>query len=186
MSDDPNFDKALAFLLPHEGARFTNDPADPGGATKYGVSLRELHSLGHLDGLNLDLNHDDHLGVEDVQLIDADFAAKFYRFVYWDKYGFGRIHDAHLGAKLFDLSVNMGPGQGARLAFRAIHAAWFELPETGVLTAQAISSLNAAPASAVLASLCSEAAGFYRWLAAARPASEKYLGGWLNRAYSKA
>lgn len=185
MPPDPVFDKALKFLLLHEGTKFTDNPADPGGATKFGISLRELHALGHLDGLDLDINHDDHVDVTDVQLIDAAFAAEFYRRVYWDKYGYGRIRDDRVAAKLFDLAVNMGPGQAARIAQRAIRAAWFPMSEDGTLGAATLSSLNAAPPQALLAALNSEAAGFYRWLAAVKPASATFLAGWLNRAYSK-
>ena len=184
MSNDPAFDYALAYLLPHEGARFDNDPADPGGATKYGISLHELLALGHLAGLDLDINHDGHIDARDIAALTEDDAAEIYRVAYWDRWGYGRILDARVAAKVFDLAVNMGPGQAHRLVQRAVRSAQYSIGEDGLLGPQALTAINAATPLTLLAALKSEAAGFYRWLAATKPALGKFLEGWLTRAYS--
>ncbi len=184
MSDDPIFDKALAFVLSHEGTRFVDDAADPGGATKFGISLREAEALGHLAGLDLDVNHDGHIDAADIAALTEDEAGQIYREAYWDKWGYGRINDRDVAAKVFDLAVNMGPSQAHRVAQQAVRSARFPLPEDGVLGPQTLSAINAAPPAALYAALKSEAAGFYRWLAATKPALGKFLDGWLNRAYS--
>jgi hypothetical protein len=48
-----NFERAMSFTGKWEGG-FVNDPKDPGGATKYGISLRFLRDLapelGDVDG----------------------------------------------------------------------------------------------------------------------------------------
>jgi len=43
------FEDALPTVLRHEGL-YSEDPADPGGATNYGISLRFLRQLGDTDG----------------------------------------------------------------------------------------------------------------------------------------
>lgn len=184
MPDNPTFRQALAFVLLHEGVRYVADPADPGGATKFGISLRELQALGHLDGLDLDFNHDGHIDAADIAALTEDEAADIYLRAYWDKYGYGQIVDPRVACKVFDLAVNMGPGQAHRLAQRAIRAAWFPVTEDGVFGARTLSSVNAARGDVLLAALKSEAAGFYRWLASAKPPLGKFLDGWLTRAYS--
>ena len=51
-----NFDLAFRFMAPHEWNQrrnFTNDPHDPGGPTKWGITLKSWQfqgSLGDLDG----------------------------------------------------------------------------------------------------------------------------------------
>jgi len=42
MSD--NFERCIAFVLRHEGG-YVNDPRDPGGETKYGISKRAYPGL---------------------------------------------------------------------------------------------------------------------------------------------
>jgi lysozyme family protein len=130
VSDDPNFTKALTFLLKHEGG-FVDDAADPGGATKFGITLHELQGLGHLDGLNLDIGHSGSVTIQDIRNLTPDEAAAIYRIDWWDRYGFARIHDAAVAAKLFDLFVNIGPGEAVRILQRAISAAWFPTVVTG-------------------------------------------------------
>lgn len=184
MSNDPVFSTALAYVLLHEGSSYVDDPTDPGGATKFGISLRALQALGHLDGLDLDFNDDGHVDARDIAAMTQAEASQIYREAYWDKWGYGRINDPTVTTKVFDLAVNMGPAQAHRLAQRAIRCVWFPVPEDGVLGTQTVSALNAARPDILYASLKSEAAGFYRWLATAKPTVSKYLDGWLTRAYS--
>ena len=85
MSD---FELARPTVLRHEGG-YVNNPNDPGGATKYGISLRWLKGQGLLG----DVTHDMVVDIKDIQALTVDQAAGFYRVQWWDKYGFGRILD---------------------------------------------------------------------------------------------
>lgn len=59
------FDRALAFVLQHEGGdTITDDPADPGGLTKWGISLRSYPGL-------------------DIRALTRDQAADIYCADYW-------------------------------------------------------------------------------------------------------
>ena len=184
MSADPIFEKALAFVLLHEGSKFVNNPADPGGATKYGISLRAAADLGHLAGLDLDLNHDGRVDAADIADLTQDEAGQLYRAGFWDRFDYGQIADFMTAAKLFDLAVNMGPVQAHKQVQRALRCAWLPVTEDGILGPSTIGAINAAHPNALCAALKSEAAGFYRQLAAVKPALAEFLDGWLNRAYS--
>jgi hypothetical protein len=62
-----HFERAVAFVLRHEGG-YVNDPRDPGGETKYGISKRAYPRL-------------------DIKgLTEAD-AKEIYRRDYWEKAG---------------------------------------------------------------------------------------------------
>lgn len=187
-STDPHFLAAVALVLKHEGG-FVHDPADPGGATNFGVSLRfaqaELAKDGDGDGfLDGDFDRDGDVDVGDIRAMSLEDAADVYFRHWWQRHGYDRINDQAVATKVFDLAVNMGAPQAHKCLQRALRAAWFPTADDGVLGPQTLSSTNAAEARSLLAALKSEAAGFYRGLAAAKPPLAKFLPGWLNRAYS--
>lgn len=183
--DDGRFVAAVNFLWPHEGG-FVDDPDDPGGATNYGVSLRFARSCGDLDGdglLDLDFDGDGDVDVDDIRKITRADAAYVYWLYWWRKYGYDTLH-LTLATKLLDLSVNMGSTQAHRIVQRAARAHGHYLVDDGALGPKSRAVFAQLANSDFLPAVRSEAAGFYRFLTAKFPASEKYLSGWLNRAYA--
>lgn len=177
---DIGWQAALAVVMEHEGG-FVDDPNDPGGATKYGVSLRELRRLGDLD---FDLDGDGDVDADDIRALTPDAAAAFYRKHFWDRHGYGRFPDLFVATKVFDLAVNMGPGQAHKCLQRACRAAGSPLIDDGILGPKTHAAVAALHFKGLLPAIRSEAAGFYRGLVIAKPVRGKYLAGWLNRAYS--
>lgn len=94
------FERATAFVLRHEGG-YVNDPRDPGGETKYGISKRAYPMLNIKD-----------LSIEDVKII--------YRKDYWDKGGCGAL-DWPLCLVHFDSCVNLGVGRATALKAKAFN-----------------------------------------------------------------
>jgi len=188
VSDDPLFDKALDFLFPHEGG-LVDDPDDPGGTTKFGVSLRwlaragllDLNGDGHPDG---DIDLDGDIDADDIRGLTRATAGWLYRRHWWDRYDYDDLPPA-IAVKTFDLSVNMGARQAHRCLQRAVRACWWPLADDGLIGPKTRSAIAAAPPEPLLSAFCSEAAGFYRQLAATDSRRTKYLDGWLNRAYAR-
>jgi len=186
---DDLFERALVFVLKHEGG-LSNDPADPGGITNFGISLRFLRAEGLLDldhdGLaDGDVDGDGDVDADDIRTMPRERAAQLYRSRWWDRHGYARIIDPAIAIKTFDLAVNMGPGPAHRCLQRAVRACWFPVSDDGVLGPKSISAVNAADARSLIAALKSEAAGFYRGLVLARPPLGTFEKGWLNRAYAQ-
>lgn len=164
-----HFAHAISVVLRHEGG-YVDDHADPGGATNYGLSSRFLKSLG--------------LDVDVRSLSQAD-AISIYKQHIWDKNNYDLISDREVATKIFDLAVNMGPRQAHTLLQRALRACGErDIIEDGILGPRTLTATNRASPQALLAALRSEAAGFYRLLAAQKPMLQKFLGGWLKRAYT--
>ena len=175
---DSNFNKAVEIVLEHEGG-FSNHPADRGGVTKYGISLRFLKTLP--DG---DINDDGETTQEDIQHLTRDQAVAFYWREFWNKEGYGRFSDPILAAKILDLSVNMGARRAHILLQRALRSVAAKVVEDGKLGAITLKAVAHAPRDALLAALRSEAAGYYRLIAQLNPSQEQFLQGWLRRAYT--
>lgn len=176
---DSRFVTAVRKVLKHEGF-FSDDPDDPGGATKYGVSLRWLRSKGDwgdFDG-DGDVDRDDIWAMEESEAVDA-----YHRF-WWVAQGYGEFQ-LSVGAKIFDLAINMGPKPAHRILQRAVRgaegAALVDDGAIGPATRAAIAKVDPEYLSVAIRS---EAAGHYRLLIARKPVFEKYRRGWLNRAYA--
>ena len=67
-------DQIAAEIVAREGG-FVNDPDDPGGATKYGVTIGTLRRLG------IDLNGDGRTGTDDLKLLTRAQAARMLAVV---------------------------------------------------------------------------------------------------------
>lgn len=158
------FLEAVTHTLAHEGG-YVDHPDDPGGKTKYGISKRQYPDLN-------------------IRCLTREQATHIYFEDFWSRYDYGRLNDGELAAKVFDLGVNMSPKRAHRLLQFACRANHRPLVEDGILGPKTASTVNDLPPLAVLTSLRSESAGYYRRLAASRPQMRTFLRGWLRRAYS--
>ncbi len=156
------FDRAVSRLLRDEGGYVLN-PADPGGATRFGISQRDYPHL-------------------DIRALTRDEAVAIYFRDWWSRFGYGDFAEP-IGAKLFNLAVNMGPGNAGRCLQRALRACGRQIADDGVIGAATRAAAAQANQSALIAAFRAEAAGYYRALAAANPVDDEFLRGWLNRAY---
>ena len=167
------FDKCLTHTLKWEGG-YSNDPDDPGGATNHGISLRFLVNIGALD--QYDFDNDGDLTPLDVRALTKEQAAILYKEYFWNDRYYDLPED--LAIKLFDLGVNMGPKQAVLLLQQEIGCR----PYDGIYGNKTDHAVHRSRQD-VLAMLIARAARFYYTLAAKRPASRKYLYGWLRRCY---
>lgn len=87
------FDQAFEIVVGHEGG-FSDDPNDPGGRTKYGISQRSYPSV-------------------DIPNLMLDGAKALYRRDYWDRCSCDAL-DPGLALVVFDAAVNNGVGQAIR------------------------------------------------------------------------
>lgn len=101
------FDTCVERVLWWEGG-LSDHPSDPGGLTKWGISLRALRSIG------LDLNGDGVVDGRDIRGMTESQMKSIYRDRYWRVV---KCDDLPVGLDLmvFDCSVNQGQGRAARL-----------------------------------------------------------------------
>ena len=160
----PAFLRAVDIVIGHEGD-YSNNPADPGGETRFGISSRQYPDV-------------------DIASLTREEAIAIYYRDWWMRYGYSDL-PGPIGAKLFDLAVNIGPAAAVHCLQRAMRACGRLLTEDGLLGSDTRKSAVAANQVALIAALRSEAAAWYRVRATgAGPAADQFLHGWLNRAYA--
>jgi lysozyme family protein len=158
------FLKAFDYLIYHEGG-YVNDKQDAGGETKFGISKR---SYPHLDIKNL----------------TQDQARQIYFCDFWMKAKCEQIDNDDIATKFFDLIVHTGTPQAVKLIQRALRAAGEQIVEDSIIGPITLAAINKVDPTDLLAALKSESAGYYRLIAQANPSQQKFINGWLRRAYS--
>ena len=101
-------DTALDLMFGHEGG-YVNNPKDPGGATKYGITHKTLAA---------------HRGVRsvspgDVKVLTKQEATEIYRRSYWTQSG-GDLLPVGIDFMAFDYGVNSGPAQAVKSLQRVV------------------------------------------------------------------
>lgn len=96
------FDVAFERLIGHEGG-YVNHPDDPGGETKWGITLRTARESGY---------------VGPMRDLTRDQAKEIYRTAYWQRARCDDF-DGAIAFQVFDAAVNHGIGNAIRFLQRA-------------------------------------------------------------------
>jgi lysozyme family protein len=101
------YDEALRRVLAHEGG-YSNHPADPGGPTKYGITIHDYRRYVKRDAT-----------AADVRAMSKDEAKAIYRRRYWDALRCDEL-PAGLDYSVFDYGVNSGIGRSGKVLRRLL------------------------------------------------------------------
>ena len=151
-----NFEDSFQFVMKWEGGdAITDDPDDPGGVTKYGISQRSFPML-------------------DIKELSEQHAQNIYRHEYWLKSKANKLPEA-LRLAHFDASVNMGVKAANKLLQKAL-----KVDSDGIVGVKTLRAANDKGAD-VLSDLLAYRALFYIGLVKRKPAMSKFMFGWLRR-----
>ncbi len=101
------FDKCFAIVVLEEG-KYSNDPHDNGGATKYGITQKTLSDWRKVPA-----------SVDDVRELSLDEAKSIYNFFYWRVIN-GDSFPPSASLLLFDAAINSGASQAIRWLQKAL------------------------------------------------------------------
>jgi type VI secretion system secreted protein VgrG len=161
-----DFLTALAYTLKHEGG-WSNDPDDPGGATNHGITLKTAQRHGIMTKAAL-------------REITQQQVAMIYRTDYWR---FDGLDDQRVATKIFDMGVNIGLKKAIEyLQTVLVWTGTENLAIDGLPGALTIAAANATNPQTLLDQLCIKQEKHYLSIVERRPASKKFLKGWLRRA----
>lgn len=156
------FDRAIEILFSYEGI-LSIDSTDPGGITKYGISVQSYPG-------------------QDIALLTKEQAKDIYYRDWWLKYRYELLPE-EIGVKIFILAVNMGAKMAHTILQRALRATKLSVIEDGILGVNTVTAVSQIAENILLAAIRSEAAGYYRVIIARTPKLIKFEKGWLTRAY---
>lgn len=125
-----NFDTAFDKVIGYEGG-YTNNPADPGGETKYGISKRAYP-------------------MEDIAALTYERARYLYLRDYWGPAGCDALPEA-IKFHVFDMAVN----SGVKRAIITIQKVVSEV-EDGILGVRTLRAAETMPASVFIAKFNAE------------------------------
>ncbi|SIO09155.1 Predicted Peptidoglycan domain-containing protein [Rhodovulum sp. ES.010] len=170
-------------IVAREGG-YVNDPDDPGGPTKYGVTLATLRRL------QLDVTQDGDVNVADVKALTRADALEVFVLHYFHKPHIDLLPE-QLQPSVFDMYVNAG-SNAVRILQKLFNDMGQRVGVDGTIGPK--TALAAEIASAWAPDHIADAYGiarrnYYYALADRRPASRKYArrrdggkGGWIRRA----
>jgi len=177
------FEAAIPVIMSHEGTPtnfWVNDPADPGGETVWGWSMRTILALG-LTPRDLGLPQST-FTPGSLREVSKATCERLYKAHFWNKYGYGRAADQTVATKLMDAAVNMGPKRAAELAQRAANGLGASLEVDGSLGDLSFAAINACEPRAFIQALAGEMAGYYDRIIARNPDLAKFRKAWMRRA----
>jgi lysozyme family protein len=170
-----DFGKAVETILEHEGgAKFTDNPHDKGGPTKYGIThytLGEWRKLGRAATAG------------EVKALTKPEAVAIYRARYWDVCRCEAIEDQLVAVKLFDIAVNCGPGTAVKLCQRAVNRCQSgTIADDGVMGPRTLEAIGACEPGELVTELVHVSTEHYLGIVQHDPSQRPNLRGWLVRA----
>jgi lysozyme family protein len=169
-------DDIITDVLRREGSAYTDDPADHGGPTKYGITLRDLRAWRSSVAVS----------AFDVETLTEDEARAIYRKRYIADPGFGQIADDWMRAFIVDTGILQGPRVATKLLQRALG-----VDADGVLGPVTLGALASSDTQTTRKRVLRERIQHLAACALADVAPDvisttnlKFLRGWLNRATS--
>lgn len=158
------FNSAIKHTLLNEGG-YVNDPVDPGGETKYGITKRTYPTL-------------------DIKNLTEAQAIGIYFSDWWKKGPYEQIDNTELAGKVFDTAVNVGASRAYKFLQQAVNAVGGHLVVDGAIGPKTIVAINQGDAPSILKAFRLVHEQYYLNLIAARPSLGKYKNGWIKRARS--
>ena len=165
-----NFEQSFAYLFKDEGG-FVNNPSDPGGATKYGITRLVLSRARSAP-----------VSDNDVKALTISEAKAIYKKYYWDPMSLDDIKDGRVACCIFNIDVVVGYGAAAKTAQRVCRMQDPEFKVDGIFGGGTILAINEIKPEKFITAFAKLAGMEFRVIADKNPKEKVFLAGWENRA----
>ena len=155
-----NYVIALQHVLKSEGL-WSDNPADPGGATMKGITLNVYREW----------KRNPHISKDELRVIPDEEVYNLYKELYWNKVQ-GDNLPAGVDYAVFDAAVNMGVGRAAKLIQEAVG-----VTADGMLGPASISAIQKTDPKELIEKFSQLKENFYRSL----KTFNTFGVGWLRR-----
>lgn len=127
-----SYDESLRRVLAHEGG-YTNDAADPGGPTNWGITIWDARKFWKADAT-----------AADVRAMPLSVAKDIYKSKYWDAMHCDDL-PAGIDYSVFDYGVNSGIGRAPKVLQNCLH-----VTPDGIIGPNTIAAAKASDPKAVI------------------------------------
>jgi len=157
------FNKAFELLMRFEGG-YVNDPDDPGGETKFGISKSEYPDL-------------------DIKHLTVEQAKEIYWRDYWLKAKCPDLETYHpkLAIYHFDTAVNSGIRRAGEILQKAINKQGFKLYVDGIVGPITVSTIKECHIGTLLRDYLLQRLLYYKAVSDRNRTLRKFFRGWTNR-----
>jgi lysozyme family protein len=158
-----DFERAFKRTLSFEGG-YADDPADHGGATRYGITEAVARRYGYKGAM---------------RELPLELAERIYKNEYWDINKLDRLPQ-HLAENVFDAGVNCGVRTAAKMLQKVLGVTVDGVIGAGTMQAMADKLRVIGERALVQAYLTAREDRYYD-ICRANPGQKKFLKGWINR-----
>ena len=171
---NPVQERIINAILEREGEKYTNDPKDSGGPTKWGITEKRARASGYKG---------------DMRNLTRAEAYDIYVKEYWDVVWADKMPSPALQDELVDTAVNCGPGNAIEFLQRSLNAfnqqgtLWPDLVVDGGIGSRTLAAVLSyykhRDEIVLLRSLNSLQGAYYIGLTVRRPKDERFSYGWF-------
>ena len=163
------FDKIFEYILMVEGG-YSNDKADKGGKTKYGIIEVEARKYGYKG---------------DMKDLTKEIAEDIYKNKYYLSNNLDKIKDKRVALSMADWTINSG-NWGTKKAQQTVNILKGDiLVVDGILGEKSIQAINSINPEIFLTQYHELQRKFYQAIVAHNSSQKVFLKGWLNRVARK-
>jgi lysozyme family protein len=155
-----DFNTAVKKTLINEGG-YTNNPNDPGGATKYGILQRDMPSVNIAD-------------ITEAQ------ATAYYSEHYW-KALYSQIESQDIADKLFDSGVLFGVGEAVKVLQITLQPAFPAIVADSEFGEETLSAINQSDSPTLLQGYKTSLVAYMLRIVVNKPVLREFTPGWLKR-----
>jgi len=159
------FTAAFNYTLGNEGG-YTNDAADAGGPTNWGITIHDYSRyLGRA------------ATAAEVRAMSKDVAEAIYKKWYWDILSLDGVNSQGVAMAMFDQGVVRGTGTIAKAVQRLVGE-----DDDAHIGVKTLAAINAHNPEALIQQIEAQAEQAFQAIVNSHPSQRVFLNGWMNRA----
>jgi lysozyme family protein len=167
----PQFVAAFKYLLGDEGVKYTNDPKDSGGPTKYGITKKTFEAFVKAE-------------VDDsrIENMTEDDAMAIYWADYWEPLKLSQVENDGIATALFDCALLYSPKATVLMAQRTLAGCGRAVSADGLVGEKTLHYLNDISPFLFMTVFRGLVVQKISTIIERNPGNEKFRAGWMARA----